>query len=518
MTAAGHNRRILPLPLAGPFLASDAVLFSVWFLVAALLVALVARRERRHVLRQVLLAALAFAVRTATWLLAGQGLSPAARAIDVAGQLIATLAVVALAGSAFFGVLLPLIRVSAPRILRDLVVAAGSVAAFLFVLSINHVEVIGLVATSAVLTAVVGWALQDTLGNVMAGLALQLDRSVEEGDWVTYGEYTGIVREVGWRQTSLETRNNDRLVVPNSVFMKNAVLLRGKRHGLPPRERRWVYVNVDPHAAPTTVIATIEGALRGEPIPGVDSEPAPDCVLVDFGDSWARYAVRYWLTDILRTDRTDSAVRTRLWFALKREGVVLSIPAHSVLLTSEDEEHRQRLRADDMARKKTALTRVSILSPLTEEERLDLAGHLLHAPFAAGELILVQGTAVHHLYILTKGEAEVNVSVEGGPSRTVATLHAPDFFGEMGLLTGEPRKASVVALTDVETWRVGKEAIQSILAARPAVADAISRLMAARDVELAAVREGLSEEAKRLRLENEHGSTLAKIRAFFGIE
>ena len=133
-------------------------------------------------------------------------------------------------------------------------------------------------------------------------------------------------------------------------------------------------------------------------------------------------------------------------------------------------------------------------------------------------MILVQGTAVHHLYILTKGEAEVNVSVEGGPSRTVATLHAPDFFGEMGLLTGEPRKASVVALTDVETWRVGKEAIQSILAARPAVADAISRLMAARDVELAAVREGLSEEAKRLRLENEHGSTLAKIRAFFGIE
>ena len=177
-------------------------------------------------------------------------------------------------------------------------------------------------------------------------------------------------------------------------------------------------MNVDPHAAPTTVIATIEGALRGEPIPGVDSEPAPDCVLVDFGDSWARYAVRYWLTDILRTDRTDSAVRTRLWFALKREGVVLSIPAHSVLLTSEDEEHRQRLRADDMARKRTALTRVSILSPLTEEERLDLAGHLLHAPFAAGELILVQGTAVHHLYILTKGEAEVNVSVEGGPSRT----------------------------------------------------------------------------------------------------
>lgn len=500
-------------------LALDALRFGVWFLAGAALIAVLARRERRHVLRLVLFEVLAFAIRAGAWLATdGGGNAEIVRAVDVVGQLVAAAASVALAGTALFGVLLPFARIPAPRILRDLVVAAGSIAAFLVILSYNRVEVAGLVATSAVLTAVVGWALQDTLGNVMGGLALQLDRSVEEGDWVTYGEYTGIVREVGWRQTGLETRNGDRLVVPNSVFMKNAVLLRGKRGGLPPRERRWVYVNVDPHVSPTTVIETIQTTLRRERIPNVDAELLPDCVLVDFPESWARYAARYWLTDILRTDGTDSAVRTRIWFALKREGIALSVPAHSVLVTARDEEHQKKERGEDATRKEGALSRVSIFAPLNENERRDLATHIMYAPFAAGETIVSQGTAFHHLYILTKGEAEVQLSVEGGPSRRVARLRAPDFFGEMSLLTGEPRKATVIAETDVEAWRVEKDAMQTILAARPAVAEAISRLVAARDVELAAVREGLSEEATRLRIESEQGSTLAKIRAFFGIE
>jgi CRP-like cAMP-binding protein len=351
----------------------------------------------------------------------------------------------------------------------------------------------------------------------MGGLALQLDRSVEEGDWVTWGEHTGVVREVGWRQTSLETRNGDRLVVPNAAFMRNAVLLRGKRAGSAPRERRWVHFNADPAVAPGAVIAAVEAALRRDPVDGVAPEPAPDCVLVDFGDSWSRYAVRHWVTDLFRTYAADSGVRTRIWFALQREGIAMSIPAHRILLTAEDEEHRRRTLAGEEARRTDALSRVSILAPLHDDERRDLASHLVHAPFAPGESIVLQGAAGHDLFILTKGEAEVRVSVDGGPSRTVATLGAPDFFGEMGLLTGEPRRATVVAVGPVETWRVGKEAVHGILAKRPAIAEAISRLVSERDVALAAVREGLSEEARRQRVERSQTLTLAKIREFFGI-
>jgi CRP-like cAMP-binding protein len=299
--------------------------------------------------------------------------------------------------------------------------------------------------------------------------------------------------------------------------MKSAVLLRGKRKGSPPRERRWIHFNADSAAAPNAVAAAVEAALRGGAIPDVAEDPAPDCVLVEFGDSWSRYAVRYHATDFFRTYAADSAVRTRIWFALRRDGIAMTIPSHRVLLTPEDGEHLERTRSEDTARKMELLSRVSIFAPLHDDERRDLAAHLVHSPFAPGESIVRQGTVGHDLYILTKGEAEVIVSVDGGPSRTVATLRAPEFFGEMGLLTGEPRKAGVVAVGTVEAWRVDKEPIHAILEKRPAVAEAIAALVSEREVELAAVREGLSEEAKRSRMEKSQPLTLARIREFFGI-
>jgi len=110
---------------------------------------------------------------------------------------------------------------------------------------------------------------------------------------------------------------------------------------------------------------------------------------------------------------------------------------------------------------------------------------------------------------------DVRLETDAKASQVVATLTAPDVFGEMGLLTGEPRKATVVAVEETECWRVTKEAFHAVLAARPALAEEISRILAQRDVELADAREGLSEVSKRLRLRDEQGSLLAKIQRFF---
>lgn len=491
----------------------DALVFAA----AAFVVALLDRRERRRVVRVVLLGALGFAIHFAAHLAADSGMRGAS-AIDLTGRAIAAIAAVALFGTLFFDVLLPLVKMRPPRILRDLAIAAGSIAATLAVLSSGKVEVVGIVATSAVLTAVVGWALQDTLANVMGGLALQLDGSVKAGDWVTFGETTGVVREVGWRQTTLETRNRDFLVIPNSLFMKTAVTLRGK--GVPggaPRERRWIRFGVESGVTPSEVVACAQEALWRDPVAGVDAAPEPDCVFLEFGDSASHFAVRYWLTDMFLADATDSAVRTRLWFALRRAGLPIAFPVRQVTVTSDDAEARARSSESARASGRAALERVSIFAPLTPEERDRLAQGMSLLPFGEGEAIVRQGAAGHHLYVLTKGRAEVRVSVSGSPERAVATLEAPDFFGEMGLLTGEPRKATVVALADSEAWRVEKAGFKAILEKRPAVAGAIAALVSEREAELAAVREGLSEEGRRSRVERSQPLTLARIREFFGI-
>jgi CRP-like cAMP-binding protein len=99
----------------------------------------------------------------------------------------------------------------------------------------------------------------------------------------------------------------------------------------------------------------------------------------------------------------------------------------------------------------------------------------------------------------------------------VAVLKAPSFFGEMALMTGQPREATVVALSEVECLRVDKADFQEILLRRPAIANRISEILAARRVELDAARDGLDPDAQNQRLSREHVRILHGIKQFFGL-
>jgi CRP-like cAMP-binding protein len=119
---------------------------------------------------------------------------------------------------------------------------------------------------------------------------------------------------------------------------------------------------------------------------------------------------------------------------------------------------------------------------------------------------------------LNAGKADVVTSVEGAPPKSVAKLEGPSFFGEMGLMTGEPRLASVIALTDVECYRLDKAGFEEILHGRPEIADHMSDLLAHRRVELIAVREGLDANAKTARQVVERRKILERIQNFFGLD
>src|SRR5690606_14202522 len=75
-------------------------------------------------------------------------------------------------------------------------------------------------ATSAVSAVVVGFALQDTLGNAFAGLAIQSEKPFNVGHWITVGEHEGRVAEVTWRATKLRTKTGNFVIVPNSEVGK----------------------------------------------------------------------------------------------------------------------------------------------------------------------------------------------------------------------------------------------------------------------------------------------------------
>jgi small-conductance mechanosensitive channel len=316
------------------------------------------------------------------------------------GRLLISIAVINLAGVVLFDVLLSAIHLRPPAIVSDLLVAIAYVAAMISLLHTVGVNLTGILATSAVVTAVIGFSLQDTLGNVMGGMAVQVDRSIRVGDWIKVGENEGQVVQIRWRYTAVETRNWDTVLIPNSQLTKSVVTVLGRRTGQPVQHRQWVYFNVDFRHSPTEVIDTVEEALHEETIERVLRNPLPNCIMMDFKDSYGSYAVRYWLADLLPNDLANSAVRAVVFAALKRAGISPSIPAQSIFVTEEDGTRRDRKEGEEMMRRVRALRGIDLFAPLTDEERRELAGRLRTAPFVRGETIVRQGAKGDWLYVV----------------------------------------------------------------------------------------------------------------------
>lgn len=440
--------------------------------VIAALFRLVPAAPRKRLRRSVLLFALdivcAGALALSTWIAA----EPLARAFAITSAVLEVLLIINLAALAIFDLLLRLVRWSCPDIVHDLVVGAAYLVATGWLMHRSGVDVTSIVATSAVVTAVIGLSLQATLGNVVGGLALQVDDSIREGDWIELENKTqGQVKQVRWRHTVLETRDWDTLIVPNSLLLAQSIRVLGKRGGKPIQHRMWVYFGVDFRYAPGVVIQCVNDALRSAPIANMASDPPAHCICVDLArehrDSFAYYAVRYWLTNLSADDPTSSLVRERIYAALKRAGLPLAVPAVMTFVSQDDAEHESRKRARESSFRMAALEGVVLFARLSAEEKQSLAETVRPAPFTRGEVITRQGARAHWLYILTKGEAEVRVATDDGREQKVADIAAPSFFGEMALMTGEPREATVIAKNEVECLRLDKDDFQAVLARRP---------------------------------------------------
>lgn len=498
------------------WLTVDTAVMGAIFLVVALATGAVFRGERSSIRQAIAIYGLSLVLRAVAILTGALALEGISKVTGFLTLLFQGVAFVTISVTLIFAVMSTVFHLDIPRLMRDLTKAFAFIGLVLYLFSVHDVDVSGIVATSAVITAIIGFSLQDVLSNIMGGLALNLDRSVQPGDWVQYGEVNGIVREIGWRHTSIESRNGDRFIVPNNQLMKNVVMLQGKRWDGTVKERRAVTFNVDYRYSPLDVMNVVTEALTRQPIEGVAEDPPPHAIFLEFQESWGRYAARYWLTHLATDDFYDSIVRARVFTALRRARIPLSIPTGTIFM-QKDRGERVRLAEQRRERNLRTIGSVPIFEALSDEETARLADHLVHTPFAPGEAILVQGERGADLFILTKGRVEIRVSGAAGQTSTIATLEAPDFFGEFGMLMGEERQASVIALTDVETFRLSKEDFQDVLLERPTLAPEISAVLAEREIELRSARQSMSEQVKQRMLASERGSILDRIERFFGL-
>lgn len=366
-------------------------------------------------------------------------------------------------------------RVKVPKLLRDLAKVLLLLVAVLCVMKFVYGRELGaLITASGVVAIVLGFALQNLLGDVVAGIALNLEKPFDIGDWVWVGDTDGEVVEINWRATRLRTRDDNYLIIPNGTITKQNIInfhYPTRLHALK------CSVGVEYGAAPNDVKNVLRHAVRRTA--GVVPRE-PRIRLKQFGDSAINYEVKFWIEDRGASDDVLSDVMTNIWYALRRARMSIPFPIRDVFMhqATGTETVEQRRRADA----ERALRALELFKPLDNDHIAALAARGRLIRFGRGEAVISRGEAGDSLFLIVSGQASVKLAREGGGEVVAGTLKAGDTFGEMSLLTGAPRNATVVADNDLRVLEIGKDALGPILQESPAVAEALSRLVADRQL------------------------------------
>jgi len=371
----------------------------------------------------------------------------------------------------FFDVVFRLRRkAAAPALLRQLVglVIFGVCVAALFKLNLPDVSLGAVLTTSAIITAVIGLALQDTLGNLFAGLALHLEKTVQVGDMVRRAETFGTVEELSWRAIKLRTTEGNLLLVPNSQAGRENLEIY-PRPGRP--IARTLRVGLEYDASPARARQVLRDALTG--IAGLAALPEPVAYVKSFDTSAITYEVRYWLEDYARYLEVDSQVHERVWYALSRANLAIAYPVIRLHQYTAGELKRPERRSVVAA----SIEKAALFARLPEDQRQRLVDASNERRYAPGETIVEEGERSSSMFLIESGSVSVSIQGAMGESRDLTVLGAGAAFGEISLLTGEPRTATVRAVSETTLVEIDKESLAPILREHPQLVEELEATM-----------------------------------------
>ncbi len=373
-----------------------------------------------------------------------------------------------------------------PKFLREVVALFIFLVALLLVLSIGYHaerELRGLLAGSGVAAIILAFATQNLLGGVIAGMSLQISRPYKVGDWLQVDQRFAEVMEINWRSTRLRTNDAIYLDIPNNEIVRQTIV---NLHYPQQLHAMRIVVGVDYTTPPNKVKeALLHATLHAE---GVQKDPEPKVFLVDFGDFAISYEIKFWMLNHQNYNNVCDAIRTNVWYEFKRHGIKIPFP----IRTLEISRRPSGQPAEDHGPARTILESEPLFECLTPEQIDHLIGGSRSLHFGRGEKIIEQGSEGSSMFVLLRGAAHVSVAQNGSMIR-VASLRMGDSFGEMSLLTGEKRTATVRAEEDCEVLEISQPAMAAVLHEAPECVSKLSDLLAARRMET----EGLLKDARQ---------------------
>ncbi len=372
-------------------------------------------------------------------------------------------------------------------------------------------DISSFLAGSAVISIVLGLALQDTLGNFFSGMVLQASLPFQAGDFIQIGDVEGRVVEMTWRAVTVLTNDDNYVLIPNGSVSKEQII---NFHSPSTATARTIVVGLEYDLPPNDARRVLlQAAAETE---GVLPDPAPRVMLDSYGDSAINYKVKFWIDVPQKHGWIEHSVRTNAWYRLKQAGYGIPFPIRTVEMTNLDEKtHNQQ--AGNEARRITALANNPLFSALNADQRAQLARDARDITLGAGQIFYRQGDAGTSLFLLLEGKVDVFATTEDGREFDVGDILAGSFFGELSATTGAPRPRTIRASTDVRALEITREHLQVLFDNDPAAVERMSGVIAQREAEQLEQLSKLGEKPAASAQSGGQYSVLSSMKRMFGL-
>lgn len=375
-----------------------------------------------------------------------------------------------------------------PKLIQDIVTVFLVALAITFALWLQEgLSLAGIAAGSIAIAAGIGVALQPDIQDIVSGISVNMEGSYSIGDWVTVFSdqmpepLYGCISGSSWHSTFLTLENGTRASVPNHLFTANVVVNHSHPIGA---KRSSVEIAVDNRLPAGRVTDLFLGeTFKAVRHMGMARTPEPEVLLSAYTSDAAIYHVRFWFyPNQMSPASAKSLVLRALQDVLIQNG--LPTPVTQVELT-EAPDVADRFGANEVRK---VISEASLFrNALSAEERETLAGHCKPVELRKGTVMMRQGDAAVSMFIMMEGAISVAIKTSSGEEQEVAISAAGDVVGEMSLMTGAPRTATVTALTRVRVLEITRETIDEMLKKNPELFERFSRVLAQRQLEIDAL-------------------------------
>src|SRR6266481_4280076 len=396
-----------------------------------------------------------------------------------------------------------------PHFLREVAGGIIFLIVLLFVLSYGYhaeTQLKGLLAGSGVVAIILGFAGQNLFAGIIGGISIQINRPYKVGDWLKVGDTYAEVREINWRSTRLCTNDDIYLDIPNNEMVSHQIV---NLHYPTEIHAMRIRVGVEYKNPPNLVKDTLGRAAQRAK--NVLPNPPVKVFLVDFSDYAMTYEIKFYMGNHSRINETNDSVRSNVWYELKRQDITIPFPIRTLQL----ERRPVRPVQEDYDEARTILRDEPLFECLSDAQIDSLVKEARLNCFGRGESVIQEGAEGDSMFVLLRGAAQVSVS-KNGSLIPVASLNAGDCFGEMSLLTGERRMATVQAKSDCYVLEIGKPVMAEVIRDSPDCLERLSQLLARRKLETEGILKEVARTDEQVLKERQYTATfLHRLRSFF---